>query len=95
MRTAFHEQLDSLTELLSNMCGLAGVAMDRATQGLLHADLAMAEQVIGAHDQLASQVQDDDPFVFALINFKVVVKHECYIGCPINRMTPTTATRFH
>ena len=53
MRTAFHEQLDSLTELLSDMCGLAGLAMDRATQALLHADLAMAEQVIGDHDQLA------------------------------------------
>jgi phosphate transport system protein len=53
MRTAFHEQLDSLTELLSNMCGLAGLAMDRATQALLQADLAMAEQVITDHDELA------------------------------------------
>ena len=53
MRTAFHEQLDSLTELLSNMCGLAGLAMDRATQALLHADLTMAEQVFTDHDQLA------------------------------------------
>ena len=43
MRTAFHEQLDSLTEMLSNMCGLVGLAMDRATQGLLNAELSMAE----------------------------------------------------
>ena len=52
MRTAFHEQLDSLTELLSNMCGLAGLAMDRATQALLKADLAIAEQVISDHDHI-------------------------------------------
>jgi phosphate transport system protein len=52
MRTAFHEQLDSLTDMLSKMCGLAGLAMDRATQALLQADLAMAEQVISDHDEL-------------------------------------------
>jgi len=52
MRTAFHEQLDSLTEMLSKMCGLASLAMDRATQALLQADLAMAEQVISDHDEL-------------------------------------------
>jgi phosphate transport system protein len=53
MRTAFHEQLESLTELLSTMCGLAGVAMERATEALLQADLAVAEQVFTDHDQLA------------------------------------------
>jgi phosphate transport system protein len=42
MRTALHEQLDSLTEMFSDMCGLAGLAMDRATQALFKADLAMA-----------------------------------------------------
>jgi phosphate transport system protein len=52
MRTAFHEQLDLLTEMLSNMCGLAGLAMDRATQALLQTDLAMVEQVISDHDEL-------------------------------------------
>ena len=52
MRTAFHEQLDSLTDMLSKMCGLAGLAMDRATQALLQADLAVAEQVISDHDEL-------------------------------------------
>jgi hypothetical protein len=53
MRAAFHEQLDSLSEMLSNMCGFAGLAMDRATQALLRADLAMAEQVFTDHDELA------------------------------------------
>jgi phosphate transport system protein len=35
------------------MCGLAGVAMmDRATQALLQADLAIADQVITDHDRV-------------------------------------------
>ena len=46
MRTAYQEQLSSLTVQLGEMCGLAGVAMERATQALLQADLALAEQVI-------------------------------------------------
>lgn len=53
MRTAFHDQLASLTETLSQMCGLAGAAMERATQALLQADLVLAEQVITNHDELS------------------------------------------
>ncbi len=73
MRTAFHEQLDSLTELLSSMCGLAGLAMDRATQALLHADLAMAEQVIGDHDQLAHKQTRAEETAFALLALQAPV----------------------
>ena len=32
MRTAYHEQLDELTDQLGEMCGLAGAAMERATR---------------------------------------------------------------
>src|SRR6201993_4550584 len=73
MRTAFHEQLDSLTELLSNMCGLAGLAMDRATQALLHADLAMAEKVIGDHGQLAHMQSRAEEAAFALLALQAPV----------------------
>ena len=73
MRTAFHEQLDSLTEMLSNMCGLAGLAMDRATQALLHADLAMAEQVITDHDQLAHMQICAEEAAFALLALQAPV----------------------
>lgn len=52
MRTAYQEQLSSLTVQLAEMCGLAGVAMERATQSLLQADLALAEQVISDHDRI-------------------------------------------
>ena len=73
MRTAFHEQLDSLTEMLSNMCGLAGLAMDRATQALLEADLAMAEQVISDHDQLAHMQTRAEEAAFALLALQAPV----------------------
>ena len=67
MRTAFHDQLDGLTELLSKMCGLAGLAMDRATQALLQADLAMAEVVITDHDELAQMQTDAEEAAFVLL----------------------------
>ena len=73
MRTAFHEQLDSLTEMLSNMCGLAGLAMDRATQALLQADLAMAEQAITDHDQLAHMQSRAEEAAFALLALQAPV----------------------
>ena len=53
MRTAYHEQLESLTNRLGEMCGLAGVAMERATQALLQADLVLAEQVITDHEKIS------------------------------------------
>jgi phosphate transport system protein len=52
MRTAFHERMDALTAQLGEMCGLAGIAMEHATQALLQADLPLAEQVITDHDRL-------------------------------------------
>lgn len=51
MRTAYHEQLAELSERLGEMCGLAGIAMERATQALLQADLVLAEQVISDHER--------------------------------------------
>jgi len=67
MRTAFHDQLDGLTEMLSKMCGLAGLAMDRATQALLQADLAMAELVITDHDELAQMQTEAEEAAFVLL----------------------------
>ena len=52
MRTAYHEQLDALTNQLAEMCRMAGIAMERATQALLQADLVLAEQVIGDHEKI-------------------------------------------
>ena len=57
MRTAYHAELARLTEHLGEMCGLAGVAMEHATQALLHADLVLAEQVLSDHDKIAEHAR--------------------------------------
>src|SRR5258707_8753917 len=67
MRTAFHQRLDSLTANLSQMCGLAGLAMERATQALLRADLVLAERVISDHDHLARMQAEAEATAFALL----------------------------
>lgn len=67
MRTAYHEQLSALTNLLGEMCGLAGVAMERATQALLQADLVLAEQVISDHEQIAAMSTHAEEQAFMLL----------------------------
>ncbi|WP_123024426.1 phosphate signaling complex protein PhoU [Mycolicibacterium stellerae] len=54
MRTVYRKHLSELAEQLSQMCGLSGAAMERATQALLQADLASAEQVIGDYAKIAA-----------------------------------------
>ncbi len=73
MRTAYHEQLDALTNRLAEMCGLAGIAMERATQALLQADLPLAEQVITDHDHIAtlSARAEEDAFVLLALQAPV------------------------
>lgn len=67
MRTAFQEELATLTDTLSGMCGLAGLAMDRATHALLDADLATAEQVITNHGHIAEMRTQAEAVAFALL----------------------------
>jgi len=62
MREAYHEQLDRVSDDLVEMTRLVGSAMNRATQSLLDADLALAESVIAgddAIDAVASKVEED------------------------------------
>jgi phosphate transport system protein len=73
MRTAYHEQLAALTEQLGEMCGLAGVAMERATQSLLQADLVLAEQVITDHDQIAAMSLRAEEAAFVLLALQAPV----------------------
>ncbi|HWT50205.1 MAG TPA: phosphate signaling complex protein PhoU [Mycobacterium sp.] len=67
MRTAFHQQLDDLATRLGEMCGMAGVAMKRATQALLEADIRAAEQVIRDHDQIVALRAQVEKEAFALL----------------------------
>jgi phosphate transport system protein len=73
MRTAYHEQLDALTNQLAEMCRMAGVAMERATQSLLQADLVLAEQVIGDHEKLVSASARAEEAAFVLLALQAPV----------------------
>jgi phosphate transport system protein len=57
MRTAFHEQLDALSADIADICGMAGTAMERATQALLQADLVLAEDVISTHEAFSARIR--------------------------------------
>ena len=73
MRTAYHEQLDALTEQLAEMCRMAGIAMERATQALLQADLVMAEQVIGDHEKIVATSARAEEAAFVLLALQAPV----------------------
>jgi phosphate transport system protein len=73
MRTAYHEQLDALTDQLGEMCGLAGAAMECATQALLQADLVLAEQVITDHEQIATMSTKAEESAFVLLALQAPV----------------------
>lgn len=67
MRTAFHQQLDALASEVADMCGLAGTAMENATQALLQADLPLAELVITDHEALAGRARTAEEKAFMLL----------------------------
>ena len=73
MRSAYHEQLQALTSQLGEMCGLAGKAMECATQALLQADLVLAEQVISEHDQIATMSARAEESAFVLLALQAPV----------------------
>src|SRR5258707_10997367 len=73
MRTAYHEQLDALTAQLGEMCGLAGAAMERATQALLQADLVLAEQVITDHERISALSVQAEESAFVLLALQAPV----------------------
>jgi phosphate transport system protein len=73
MRTAYHDQLDALTTQLGEMCGMAGIAMERATQALLQADLVLAEQVITDHEQISLMSARAEETAFVLLALQAPV----------------------
>jgi phosphate transport system protein len=73
MRTVYHEQLGALTHQLAEMCRMAGIAMERATQALLQADLALAEQVIGDHENIIAASARAEEAAFVLLALQAPV----------------------
>ncbi len=67
MRDAFHEDLDRITDELVEMTRLTGSAMSRATMALLDADLAIAESVIAADEQIDAIRADLDDHAISLL----------------------------
>ena len=67
MREQFHEELDQLSDLMVEMTRLVGSAVGRATTALLDADLALAESVIGADEQIDSLQVDLEERSLALL----------------------------
>lgn len=67
MRDAFHEGLDHTSEQLVEMTRLAGSAIARATTALLDADLAVAESVIAADEQLDRLQRELDDLALDLL----------------------------
>ncbi len=52
MREHFHDELQSLSDLLVEMSRLVGSAIARATTAMLDSDLSLAESVISADEQV-------------------------------------------
>jgi phosphate transport system protein len=76
MRTAYHKQLADLTTQLGEMCGLAGVAMKRATQALLEADIDAAEEVIRDQERIVAMRAQVEKETFALLALQQPVAGE-------------------
>ncbi|MDO3650220.1 phosphate signaling complex protein PhoU [Nocardia mangyaensis] len=73
MRVIYNEQMADLANLLGEMAGLAGQAMEQATQSLLQADLTLAEQVIGEQDRISVMIAEAEEKAFALLALQAPV----------------------
>ncbi|MFI5780220.1 phosphate signaling complex protein PhoU [Nocardia sp. NPDC051570] len=73
MRVIYNEQMADLATLLGEMAGLAGSAMEQATQSLLQADLTLAEQVISEYDRIAEMNTLAEEKAFALLALQAPV----------------------
>ncbi len=76
MRTAYHRELDDLAMRLGEMCGLAGVAMKRATQALLEADIEAAERVVRDQERIVEMRAQAEKEAFALLALQQPVAGE-------------------
>jgi phosphate transport system protein len=73
MRTAFQEQLHALTADIAELCGLAGAAMERATQALLQADHVLAEEVITEHEAFTAHIKKAEEAAITLLALQAPV----------------------
>lgn len=67
MRDIFHDELDEVGERVLEMTNLVALAMERATQALLDANLALADQVIADDRRIDTLRTDLEERTFQLI----------------------------
>jgi phosphate transport system protein len=67
MRTAYQKELSALLAQVGEMCGLAGVSMERATRALLGPDLDLAEEVISDHETIVEMSVATEERALALL----------------------------
>jgi phosphate transport system protein len=60
-------KIEALTRSIADMCGLAGTAMQQATQALLQADVGMAETVIRDHANLVARAAQTESDAFSVL----------------------------
>lgn len=73
MRTGFHQQLDTLTDQLADMCAMAAEAISQASEALLEADLTTAESVIARHRSIVALEAHVEETAFALLALQAPV----------------------
>jgi phosphate transport system protein len=73
MREAYHVELEQLAGNLANMSVEVAAAMEKATQALLQADLALAEQVIGADAKIDDARAECEEQAYALLALQAPV----------------------
>jgi phosphate transport system protein len=67
MRDIFHDELDDIGKRVIEMTHLVAIAMERATQALLDANLALADQVIADDRRIDALRSDLEDRTFQLI----------------------------
>jgi phosphate transport system protein len=70
MREAFHEQLDQIFLDLAGIAGQVQVAVQRATEALLTADVEIAESVISADDEIDRARERIEENAFSLLSLQ-------------------------
>ncbi|GAA4383069.1 phosphate signaling complex protein PhoU [Tsukamurella soli] len=73
MRTAYIQQMGAFNDTLGDICGRSGVAMEKATNALLQADLAIAEEVITEHDEIRKLSKRAEEEAFTLLALQAPV----------------------
>ncbi|CAM3627889.1 phosphate signaling complex protein PhoU [Tsukamurella ocularis] len=73
MRNAYIQQMAAFNDILGDICDKSGIAMEKATNSLLQADLALAEEVITEHDEIVRLSRRAEEEAFSLLALQAPV----------------------